>query len=74
MVFSAGPAERRATAEGAWRCLRKTFDQAELFEALSTLMCVSIGIRPPPSTSHPKPVLARMCMQHEEFKSETVLL
>ena len=37
--------EQRASGEGAWPCLRKPFDQAELFEALSTLMGVSIGIR-----------------------------
>jgi len=35
--------EQRATREGAGPCLRKPFDEAELFEALSTLIYVSVG-------------------------------
>jgi len=35
--------EQRATREGAGPCLRKPFDEAELFEALSPLICVSVG-------------------------------
>ena len=34
--------EQRATAAGARPCLRKPFDQAELFDALSTVMGVFI--------------------------------